>query len=92
MGPEDEGAQVGRRASWHSTAAATLVFGFTLASLFHAVWGQDLSEVIPVIVPENAEERPVHLGAADRRFVVWLIARKAFTMLTRPTRLFDPEQ
>jgi hypothetical protein len=93
--PEGASGEGGASRRW--TAAALLVLGLALAQHFHEFWGHDPREVVLTSVPEVDERRArgtgwAAIGAADHRFVVWLVARNAYTLLTRPSRLFDAEQ
>jgi hypothetical protein len=85
------------RDSRYWTAAAIVVFGVALVSLFHGFWGQDLTEVVLADVPERAEldwdtDDWEYIAATDLEFVVGLTARNAFTLLAHPGRLFQAEQ
>jgi hypothetical protein len=68
-----------------------LAFLLALAVRFHVLAGEDLSQV--ALLPErNAQSvQPGALPAADLRFVVWLVARNARTLLLAPTQLFEAE-
>jgi hypothetical protein len=91
------------RRSWGFTALALLVFLAADAVLFRALWGRDLTEgalMPPLSLYEElargeAEPQPAvfwdGVATNDLRFVIWLVARNARTLLFRPTALFDAE-
>jgi hypothetical protein len=85
--PEEKHARSSRAWAWN--AAALLVFGLALGSLFHEYWRRDFSAVTLAEHPEEAGELVLHV--TDLRFVIGLTARNAFTLLKHPTRLFDLE-
>lgn len=74
---------------WHIVAA--LLFFAALPLRFHEIVGEDTSQV--ALLRDRGEKsiRPGGVQAADLRFVVWLVARNAYTLLNRPGRLFDAE-
>lgn len=83
-----------RSFAWLAVAAA--VFMLALASVFHELWRHDPTTVIPEPRLEAGEafdnpKKNEFLARSDQRFVVWLIARNARTLLTEPSRLFDSE-
>jgi hypothetical protein len=68
-----------------------LAFLLALAVRFHVLLGEDLTQV--ALLPERGAQsaQPGALPAADLRFVVWLVARNARTLLHAPTHLFQAE-
>jgi hypothetical protein len=83
--------------SRHATLTAlacAAVFAAALATAFHPYLGSDLERVAPA-VPRPDAPSAGHpggpLGAIDHRFVAWLVARNAWTLLHRPLALFDAE-
>jgi arylsulfatase A-like enzyme len=78
-----------RRGVWHLLAA--LVFLAALPLRFDELLGQDLSRVALVPNTEGGNTGPNSLNAGDLRFVVWLVARNAYTLLEQPRHLFDAE-
>jgi hypothetical protein len=70
------------------------VFAAALAATFHPYLGSDLERVAPAVPRPDARgvDHPGgSLGAIDHRFVAWLVARNAWTLLHRPLSLFDAE-
>jgi hypothetical protein len=78
--------------AWRLAAVALL--GCALVSAFHPYWGHDLRREAPA-VPHASDHPTDHPGGwiagLDHRFVVWLTARNAWTLLHRPTAFFDAE-
>jgi len=76
-------------------ARATLLAGLVLAAAlgirFHALFGEDLSQVALVAERGGYQAHPNGLPAADLRFVIWLVARNARTLLTQPGQLMAAE-
>jgi hypothetical protein len=72
---------------------ATLVFACALASVFHGYLGADLRRSAPTVEGESADpsDPAQPLLETDQRFVIWLVARNAWTLLHRPLDLFDAE-
>lgn len=81
----------GEAGQWRRRLLVALLFLLALAVRFHPLLGEDLSQV--ALLPERGERSldPSGLAAADLRFVVWLVARNARTLLEQPTRLFQTE-
>ena len=70
--------------SWGWHLAALLVFAGGLGVIFRALWGEDLRAVAPL-------NRQGGLEVGDLQFVIWLAARNAATLLSRPQSLFQAE-
>jgi len=72
----------------------TLALAFALGSAFGSYCGSDLSRMAPAVRRADAPEAGHPggpLGAIDQRFVAWLAARNAWTLLHRPAALFEAE-
>jgi len=70
------------------------VLGCALVGAFGAYLGNDLTRRVPAVrrPDAQAEGHPGGpLGAIDQRFVAWLAARNAWTLLHRPLSLYDAE-
>jgi hypothetical protein len=70
------------------------VFAGALALAFSAYCGSDLERVAPAVPRPNAppaDHPGGPLGAIDQRFVAWLVARNAWTLIHRPLALFEAE-
>jgi hypothetical protein len=84
------------RRGWPGVAgasAAILVFACALLSTFHVYLGADLTRSAPIAEPESSERsEELALLETDQRFVIWLVARNAWTLLHRPLDLFDAEE
>lgn len=74
---------------WHVLAA--VVFGAALALRYSALIGADLARFALVPDQGHGTTGPGGLPAADLRFVIWLVARNAFTLLHAPWRIFQAE-
>lgn len=105
MQHDPPGSQAGRdgaprqpsaRSRWGWHAVALAVYLAALGSYFNGFAGEDFTEVVPAKVfpykefPEGVYPTGAMTGT-DHRFVVWLIARNAHTLLTQPWNLFDAE-
>jgi len=90
------GSKRGRSVLWF--AAALVVFCISLVTPFSEVWRYDVRETIPTFPREEPGDDsawPKRLKGprtTDQYFVTWGVGRNAYTLLTRPTRLFDSEQ
>jgi len=76
------------------TLAAALVLVCALASVFGPYLGSDLERMAPAVRRRHAPAAGHPggpLGAIDQRFVAWLVARNAWTLLHRPLALFEAE-
>lgn len=78
------------------TAAALVVFVVTGLYQFRALVGEDLSEVVLAQIRTDRSYEPgVYpagpLQETDHRFVIWQVARNAYTLLERPIGIFDAE-
>jgi hypothetical protein len=87
--------QAGRRNGlW--TAGAALACAVALAAAFGGFWGSDLRASVPVpsrLLAGDGERpgRPKPVIEADYRLAVWAVGRNAYTLLHRPTQLFQAE-
>ena len=92
-----QGSEIlGVDAGWRWTALALAVFLVSGAVLFRPLLGEDLSEVVLVQIrtdkiyePDTYPAGP--LQETDHRFVIWQVARNAYTLIEHPTRIFDAE-
>jgi len=92
---EAEGSGAARaRGAGRGLALAAAVLACALASAFHPYRGSDLRREAPAVAREGADPGG-HPGGwiagLDQRFVTWLAARNAWTLLHRPAALFDAE-
>ena len=71
---------------WRWSAVAFLLFGLALALRFQVLGGEDLTEVVPA---RQVTKPAMMMVRVDSRFVVWLVARNAHTLLHDPARFFD---
>ena len=81
------------RALW--TAGAVLLFVVTALWLQADVWRLGFDRVVPsspggMHAAARAGSQ-IDLNLSDQRFVVWAVARNAYTLVTRPASLFDSE-
>jgi len=89
------GSKRGSAVLWF--AAALVVFCISLVTPFSEVWRYDVRETVPTFPWEEPGDSawPKRLKGprtTDHYFVTWGVGRNAYTLLTRPTRLFDGEQ
>lgn len=81
----------GKQGSWRWHLLAALLFAAGFLFRYHALLGEDLSQVALLADFGRKSLSPSGLPAADLRFVVWLVARNAHTLLTSPLDLFQAE-
>ena len=81
-----------RRADRLWVAIALVVFAAALAARFHPVLTHDLTRFAASHV-DLGDPAPLRdeVKRADHRFVAWLVARNAYTLLHRPWQMFDGE-
>ena len=97
------GAPRGKRRFYHGRRAgyarapsmtralvAAAVIGCALASAFHPYWGSDLRREVPAVA-RGSDDAGAWIAGLDQRFVAWLAARNAWTLLHRPGALFEAE-
>lgn len=76
---------------------ALIVFSLACVFLFRVLIGQDPTEVVPANIAVSLSESRGEgdwdsLAETDLRFVVWLVARNAWTLRNEPTSLYQAEQ
>jgi hypothetical protein len=77
-----------RSTGWRWTTAALLVFLLAAASIYGGAWHRGPREFIP---STNLSEGWKIVVGMDHHFVVWLVSRNAYALMTAPHRLFDAE-
>lgn len=78
-------------AAWLAFAVA--VFALALTARFHEILARDLTTFAASQLDlGDPAPLPDVVKRADHRFVAWLVARNAYTLSTRPARIFDAEQ
>jgi hypothetical protein len=86
----------GRSSGWWS-AVALLVFVVASLFVFRGLVGRDLRAVVPTNVEQAAILGPSQtnweaLAETDMRFIVWMVARGAHSLLDHPANFFEGEQ
>jgi hypothetical protein len=85
-----------QRAGWRWNVVAVLLLLLAVAYNFRALWGEDISVMVPAVhktwdTPEPPGYPGEGLQETDQQFVAWLVARNVRTFWTNPLGAFDAE-